>query len=81
MVHKETRKRTEETSPPHRCDFQSPERLVEVWGGFLPDINDAVGVDKRGRMNPLQSIKKKNEENTKIITAKVIAPEFSILWG
>jgi len=54
VVQKETRKRTEETMPPYRCDFRSPERLAQVWGDFLPDINDAVGVDKRGRMNPLR---------------------------
>lgn len=66
--------------PPHRCDFRSPERLAEVWGDFLPDINDAVGVDERKNESIMMN-KKKNEEDTKIITTEVITPEFSILWG
>lgn len=49
-------------------------------GAFPPDIKHVVGVDKWERMKPLWRIKK-SEEDTKIITAGVLAPQFLILWG
>ena len=77
------RRRTEERKRQylqHRCDFRLPKRPAEARGNCLPDIDYAVGVGKRERMNPWWRIQK-NEEDTKITTAEVSAPEFAIPRG